>query len=592
MAQEQENNTDFQSTNTNVEQNASASICNEDELEFVELNIQVRDCRSNQTVNNARVHKLFIKDGGTDRIKQTFTRDLERKDTGDTAALVKSSMEVLKTLGFGTDTTIPNTNASYEANGAAWRKHYNDYWKEAVPDCDLSIESGRPSNEMMKYIVDHYNSHRATDANGILKIYIPKPLLEDEKTLTIEVGFHDFPIVLERVEGGNVSSILRNEEESAGTGFNVSWNGTQSTAWGGNFGWVVNNISGEEQQTSELKVSETITIKTDAQNNDFDDSVLSTFHDDTKHFVLFAMQWCQPVWDGIEDRGSANETIVVNNAPNVYIQDDNLMNLNMHIVTSWHGGSKKTYGTTRHQDINSWVVEAVDIHTEEGQTLEFAVHAGDVVLRHNSPSAGNYVTLSWGGANLQLRYLHMASFSVADGYIMCGTIVGTAGRTGNFPDRFPCHVHLDDGQTNPRNGIIVNRDTEIDEWNRICIPTYNYPMLFPCCCGIPSVNHNASRCNFSNTNIVTSCWAVNEMRCPYMWNSRNRRIQAQLRNLGLYNGSIDGSWGTGTRDAIQTFKRRNDLLVNIPEQDRDMNEEVDDPVLNEQVPINVIIPEV
>ena len=554
-----------------------------------ELRIKVIDCRSNAAITNAMVKKIALTIGSNKEIIEEFDRTADKDALTTTGA--EGSIDALKKLGYGINDAKKTTYSE-----GVWRDHYNSYWSARVAGFTKLKTDETPSDAMMEYIKKEYNSHRCTDENGVLCVQIP--ILSSEgatetTSVKVEVGFWDFPVVLE----GTVSR----PNENRATEFSVRWNGTQSTEWNKGFGWEIhyNNAS------DELKVSEEMATQYNSESQDFDITNPSKFYkkDDsnTGHFALLAMQWCQPVWDGIDDNGTSQNTA---NGSSVYIQDNNYRDLNMHIVTCWHGGSKKTYGTTRHRDNHSWVVEAIDIHTINGQTVEFAVHAGNVALRYDSPSAGNYVTLSWGGANLQLRYFHMASFSVAAGYVMCGRIVGIAGRTGNFPDKYPCHVHLDDGQTDPREGIIVNRDTAIDEHNRFCIPIYDYPMLFPCYCGIPSTNHNASGCDFSKTNIVTDCWAVGEMRCPHMLgeNKRNRRIQAQLRQLDYYTKSIDGQWGSlptsatsamsNTRQGIYNFKNDNNLLVALEGQtfnpaNYDMDPVADDPILNNLVPLNI-----
>jgi hypothetical protein len=211
---------------------------------------------------------------------------------------------------------------------------------------------------------------------------------------------------------------------------------------------------------------------------------------------------------------------------------------------------------------------------------------------------------------------------------MCGLKIGIAGRTGNFSpantrtqannyqpnSKYPDHVHLDDGYGSHTTGILSFRN-EIDEFNRICIPNYDYPLLLPCHCFVSLQNENPSGCNF-NQSFANTCWAGIELRCPHIWNNRNRRIQAQLRRLGLYpetrriNGQlitllIDGLWGnlptsatstiSNTRQGIYTFKSANNLLVTLEGQafnpaNYDMNPDTDDEVLNNLVPINVDAP--
>jgi len=566
-------------------------------IEFAELKIQVIDCRSNQPVSNAKVKELIIKEGNVEKIKETFDRTKDRKNA---TPLIRNSMEVLQSLGFGANETIP-ADGNYNA---AWRKNYNDHWDKSAPDCITELTSGNPPDDMMTLLINHYNSHRATNNNGILKIYIPKPLLENKKELTIEVGFFDFPIVLERINGGASNKVLRNNQESQGTGFNITWNGTQSTAWNGNFGWVIENGT---EESSELKVSETITVKTDKDNVDFDSDILSTFHDNNKHFVLFAMQWCQPVWDGIEDDSTRS-----------HVQDARYSNLNMHICTTYfdvagsdpYGG--KGYGKAESRNTGTYLWRSdghrgIDLHAILGDNV-FAVHGG-IITTSNSTLGGNQSILQLvvNDNTLSVGYLHLNDYVLTNNqYAMSGQIIAHAGRTGNLGaiSRWPGHVHLN-LNVQPIHVIgIRNSLSQLYVNNLNVIPCNEYPLLFPCSCAITD-NDNPVNCNFNNTTFVSPCWAVAELRCPHIWNDRNRRIQAQLRSIGLYSLSIDGQWGnlptsatstiSRTRQGIYHFKENNNLLETLAGQtfnpaNYDMDPDTDDDVLNNLVPINVDAP--
>lgn len=516
---------------------------------------------------------------------ETFDRNSAHKEY-TTDDIAKVSMEALQLL----DSSINDTPA--DSYTAVWRNHYNVYWNNRVAADFSNHSEGDPPARMMEYIIYHYNSHRITDSNGFLKLYIPKPLLYDVR-LKIEIGFHDFPVVTERLTADNRTQTLLRDSETPdadnGTGFSVTWQGVQDTAWGSNFGWMLRN--GED--SSELKVSESLVIKNDENKFTlFDTNLLSSFYETgNPHFVLFAMQWCQPVWDRIDDDGSRSS-----------VQDANYSNLNMHIVTMYclvSGRSGKHYGTTRHR------VRAIDLHTVTNESILFAVHAGNCTC-NDTPAgdAGRTLIVAW--SNRRLRYCHLASFNVATGTeIMCGRILGVAGNTGNFrplaertadnnnyqsDTLYPDHVHIDDGYGQNGTGILSNRNDVDDEYNRMCIPDYNYPHLYPCYCRVSLAAENPSNCNF-NSRFANNCWAAEELRCPHMLDEgrRNRRIQAQLKFIEYYTGSIDGVWGPATQQAIRAFKLENDLTTTnrapFAPEDSDMNEE-DETRLNELAPIN------
>ena len=58
-----------------------------------------------------------------------------------------------------------------------------------------------------------------------------------------------------------------------------------------------------------------------------------------------------------------------------------------------------------------------------------------------------------------------------------------------------------------------------------------------------------------------------EGKTHYMYKEGMRRTQARLAELGLYTGSLDGTYGDGTRAALETFQKENSLPVNgMPDQ--------------------------
>jgi len=62
---------------------------------------------------------------------------------------------------------------------------------------------------------------------------------------------------------------------------------------------------------------------------------MSKFYEDENsayHLVFYAMQWCQPVWDGIADNPSGEVGAITEDS---YIQHADYHGMNMHIVTHW-----------------------------------------------------------------------------------------------------------------------------------------------------------------------------------------------------------------------------------------------------------------
>jgi hypothetical protein len=600
-------------------------------IEFVEIKVQLLDCRAGTPIVNAKLKKIVVKSGDTEKFKEEFARD--GKNIDHTKDFVKNSMEVFKAL----DSSIKDATA--DNYNDVWRSRYNTYWNNRVSSNFSNLTTGNPPESMLKHIIEHYNAHRITGnsgvSNGILKLHIPKPLLDD-KQLKIEVGFHDFPIVLERL-ASETDKIVRSsdEVENNETEFSVTWEGKiekdasgnirrdadgnilrnsseQDTEWGDNFGWMLRS----EDISGELKVSETLIVKTDeSEFIKLDTDLLSSFYENTKpHFVLFAMQWCQPVWDGIDDP----ENAIINDQ--VYVEDAQYANLKMHIVTTYFdiGGSDsyggKGYGKSETRNSGTYLWRSsghrgIDLHAELGDNV-YAVHAGNVASTSaDGTAAGNRITLAFqvNNSSLNIGYLHLDSFVITSGHVMAGKIIAYAGRTGNLGQisRWPGHVHLNiQAIATHRIGLRESlSNLNIGNRNVNVIPSNDYPLLFPCACHVTN-NDNPAQCDFNNTGFVSACWAVAELRCPRMndANRRNRRIQAQLRNLGLYSNLIDGLWGTlptsttstisGTRRGIHDFKRDNNLLVTIVGQtfnpaNYDMNENTDDAILNQLAPIEI-----
>ncbi len=291
---------------------------------------------------------------------------------------------------------------------------------------------------------------------------------------------------------------------------------------------------------------------------------------------------CQPVWDGIDDgelgNGESNGT--------VYIQDVQYRNLNMHIITDKAGNGAnpngnhiytygKTYGSTRHQYKHDFDIDSIDMMTGvEGTIPIFAIHSGEGQYL-NGNSTGNYIKLickddvfNTSNKKRGIRYLHLHSSSNltlnSSTFFMSGQTVALASRSG-IPATYPDHCHMDYGAGQAKHqASILNNINEIDNYNRVCIPHYNLPLILPC---IPERGNSIANCNFSNSN-ANYCWAAKELICPALSNHTNsnsdsqqiRVIQAQLKYLGYYVGSnalLDNNKGTALNDAIIKYKTNN-----------------------------------
>ena len=558
-----QNSTTYTTTVASIE-NISRQFPTAPPFDFTELNIEVRDCRSNQVVRNAQVRKLIIR--RTDRfeedivIEQTFGRDNRKPANRDIPRDVRGSMQVLQSLGYGFNISVDRLPADYNVD---WRNHYNTHWGKSFPH--HFIDNGNPSNEMIGFLVDHHNSHRVTSNEGVLKVYIPTSLLDTTETLEIEVGFWDFPIALEAIRWQmprqpQNESVFRCNPEGEGTDFQIVWSGNQSTDWGAGFGWFI-EYGGRRSQ---LKVSELMQVRLDRNTQDFDTMMLSMFYQDDgerPHFVLFAMQWCQPVWDEIADvipqNGvrSNNQSFVRRRYSN---ERDNsvdwITNLNMHIVTRYNAGWLNPYGhyygfyepTSRwHRDRDNRHAGIDFFGGYNNSSRIFAIHGGHVRSNVNIGDAGYWLELFFvrdtGGP--KARYLHLgapASVNTQNEYVMCGQDMGVCGRTGRgftlTTERDnPSHMHFElRGHNAPVNNILngnlffgtahglaslvddeTNRTNLIDAGNRgaFSLPdsfnarlfqTNLYPVMLPCQCHYDADFNQINNCTFSNLTLRTA----------------------------------------------------------------------------------------
>jgi len=588
-------------------------------VKYEELKIKVLDCRSNDIIPNARVKKIVL--NGAENITSNFNLDLNKNlGKADSSNLVKQSQQALEGLGF--DTKGPGTN--YGDNG---RTAYNAYWESRFPKMvkDKVIEKvseGNPPDEMLRFIIEEYNSNFSTNDDGFINLKTPKYLLD--KATTIQIGLKDYPILLEaRTNDANTVIARKTDVTGNGTGFDITWgDGTggtvnQSIDWGGNFGWQMRH----DNMNSEFKVSLEIPLKEkDDKFKAFDKELMSKFYEDENsayHLIFYAMQWCQPVWDGIADNANGEVGAITEDS---YIQHAAYHGMNMHIVTTHfdlsgsdeNGG--KGYGKSEYlpQGGTLWRGETghrgIDLHAVLNSNL-YALHSGKVKFKDTGSNVGKKASLSWkGNHNGYIDYCHLNDGKSIP-HVLAGQIIGKAGRTGNLGaiSKWPGHVHLNIQATGYEIGLRNSLTQKgVDDWNINCIPNNDYTLLLPCSCDVTAAA-SPNNCNFSDTDFVhlslgKPCWAVQELCCPHMSSAsaQSRAIQAQLLFLFkndsqnyLNPGLIDGDLGQApqnendsigsTRLAINKYKETHNISNN------DLSDyEVDDEFIqniNEESPI-------
>ncbi|MBN2385579.1 MAG: M23 family metallopeptidase [Anaerolineales bacterium] len=545
--------------------------------QFETIMIKILDIRSGKPIKNGSVRRL------------TITRTGINPDTGETVTdLIDTDFESInnaisdaddkhnwKKLNIGSiklrsqwalwylgyDPNGPT--AEYKETG---RRRYKEYWDARVLDGSVeAIDEGKqPPEYMLLEIIEEYNNHRATDENGILNVRVPTNYLEVGQ-VQIDVGFMEFPVVCEALaDDDRDEPISRIENTEGATNFKISFIGNdasniQNLNWDdnvraqGHFGWTVSDVDGDK--TGVLRFAQRLNIKTDYDSFDgFDSDILSRFFDQDLnpiHFVLFGMQWCQPVWDEFDDSLTITDS--------TYVQRNENANIHMHLVTLCRdlGGSDiyggKGYGKRDHQPANSgyqpkWRGDnghsGLDLYGKIGDPV-FAIHGGKT-NSHELDFVGKIVDLDWDGDGLTFtQYMHLRENDVVESntYVLSGTIIGKIGRTGSAfepePSEWPTHVHL---WVTPQNvpGETVELRNTPDALNQICIPNNDTSLVFPCKCHVPKPERDPANCNFSNVDFVHNqwvtrgCWAVADLKCPKMYEKgRNDvfRLQAQLRYL-------------------------------------------------------------
>lgn len=427
--------------------------------DYLDVRIKVLDVRSNKPVANAVVKsvKIIDKSGNTELLKTEFDHKETKLDPISKSNRKKLTINALKSLLNKTDKEVNLSNDK-------WKKAYKEYWNARIPDIESKEDIFK--DNILDLIIRDYNDQVATDNNGILTIHIPSALLKD-KSAHIEIGFWNFPIVKESIvkRKGFHRDIDGKTQEAKNTPFIVSWgNGTQSTKWGGNFNWIASsprqNSKEDGNNRAELKVSESLIIKDSAEEIFSIKPNLRSFlytKDGDPHFILFAMQWCQPIWDDIEDPDPdiepsrrSNENTFIN------MKHDRswVRGLHMHIPSKHTGDSGPYYGIF---DIITPYPRGqrphygVDLYSgPNGDLPVFALHAGEIKPHASAGGYGYQAFLLFGGiGEPSFRYAHLASATTAKEWAMAGEIIGTAGLTKSVKNNTveyynePYHLHLE-----------------------------------------------------------------------------------------------------------------------------------------------------
>ncbi len=513
---------------------------------------------------------------------------------------------------------------------------WTDAWKEAFKDWQHLTFSRAKDNcydwvkrqEEGAALLEQKRGF-VTDEHG--DIFIPIPVTLLTQSIKVGVSFRDFTVVPEatlkehEATGSKLHRVVTrrvNDDGSWGpmqpkpgtTSFAIEWvTQTQENQWLKPWGWRCgierSKSNAERQQFKEFFTAWEFEIPAFTQA-ELDDpktgadwralhkrtKAFNMFYqaaDETPEFVLFALVWCQPVWDEFKDpelRGlgaaASNDAYVWPNQGGLGTarepDDPGVRDTpaHMHIVTQYYdmGGSDKFggkgYGLFEHdkdadgsQAATVWRGgdghHGIDVHADIGDLL-FAVHAGNAKHNPSNGALGRTVSVSWMAADGTSYNIAGGHLSAAEGafkrYVRAGEIVGRAGRTGNLSptSNQAGHVHLNVGYSAATSTFNLAYQSP-DEANRCCIPTnYRTPLLLPCRCATVSDHDALSGCNFADKDIASACWAVNDLACPHLprekvtladltaagINAAKRQVQAQLRKLGHYTGKLDGDWGS------------------------------------------------
>jgi murein DD-endopeptidase MepM/ murein hydrolase activator NlpD len=512
-----------------------------------------------------------------------------------------------------------------------WQKAFKDWQKVTFNRSDAQCFPFIKREQEGKALMEQKRGF-VSDDRGDIHIPIPVARLQEKKDIQVEVAFKNFAVVAEatleqfRGTGEKLHRAavvephrpIRIQSEGGPTGFSVEWvtpGGGQKNEWDKPWGWRCgrgrSTSAGQRSAFKEFRTSWKFTIPAFTQaelddpkkgpswsvlhNRTANGGVFSIFYESeqtTPEFVLFALVWCQPVWDDFDDPPPRGNNPAVHT--NSYIwggTPPEFTGLHMHVVTQFYDLAGKDayggmgYGLSEFQNLPGNKTRwrgghghpgGIDLHNPVGAEC-FAVHAGKLSYQPNSNGFGHLAYVVWDGApgaQNSVYYGHVHDKVGAAGrWVWAGEIIATGGRQGwLFPGSDQAgHVHL------LVNGIAQSENAPNlfdapDPANQVCIPFNNLdadhwvtagtPLLLPCKCQVEYAAAELSGCEFGDVavkykhttgaasptsySISQSCWAVGCLACPHMprpqasdlaklaeapANKVKRRVQAQLRYL-------------------------------------------------------------
>lgn len=467
-----------------------------------------------------------------------------------------------------------------------------------------------------------------TDHKGM--VYIPIPTTQFDKEFSIQVKFADLVIakevVLKELNGkkNGEGIIYRAENAIKATKFSVEWVDEQSEThndWDQPWGWRLGPklSEGEKEREGFIQFRTTGKFFIDKATDDVKKATkpgsdgkkkdllaalhekfgtFSKFYDTEKlsqpEFVVFALVWCQPVWDGIKNPKTVEPGSISMQA---YIQSETELISNMHVTTrhklSNSRGKKYSFCCKKTPESGCFRGKnhrGIDLFSLDGKGSAYAVHAGTVTnipfykTDKGDGRAGKKVRLVFPEEEFgacEYCHMHDDAGSLHDKRVKAGTKIGVPGRTGNLGwlwrkneddptdskyvnanTVWPSHVHLNGGAKG--EGMQLRSENfKADDPNRFCIPSNQTPLIFPCMGEEEVWKGTLTECQFRrregawhNQEMVQTCWAAYELRCPYMLDDGDKReilrVQAQLRWLfekdnadGKYTdpGPLTGDYG-------------------------------------------------
>lgn len=537
-------------------------------IEYKEIKVKVLDIRSGRPIRHAKTKKIVIKDkDGNEISRHNFAYNISaRSVTGK--SLRNETRKSLEQFG-------------YKKNNISFNAAHDAYWNaRKVNSINISAIS-------QQYIVEDYRGLASTDEQGVLKVRIPKKIT-DTGAIHIELGFWEFPILLEELQDG-VNRIGRAANDGKPTDFTITWTNTQTQNWDNhisgaeNFGWQVSSAN-NSIITYPLKVAESLEVNTSSSQG------YSKYYDEETnniHFVLLGMQWCQPVWQRLPDywiQGKWNTPNLVESVPTTV--ENGLASA---IVTRYNTGlSENSKGVSSGfgRDYGILILnpnsygprgsnrrhKGTDYFAIEHESPVFSPHGGIIdEVKSSFHGTGNYS--NGYGNRLRIKIFLEKTYFILLAHlsenpeniitinntdlVYAGQKIGVAGRTfkvvngviKSHYDSGPTHLHLEVMKGSKNYGSVTNRiqnPQDIIKANSIHVSNRNIFLnednyrLFPCDGNWPAASDwNAARCavrtdlgiaeNQKLTRVSSNCWASRNLHCPYL--SGIFKYQAQLTYL-------------------------------------------------------------